>query len=514
MPVAVPTTTSTPLLEMRGIDKSFGSQQVLRQVNFDLRPGEVHVLAGENGAGKSTLIRILGGAHHADAGSVHIRGREAHFRRPGEARRGGVAIIHQELSLVGSMSVADNLFLGQESSRLGWIDRPAMSRRAAALLERVGLHLDPQTLVSHLPISSQQLVEVAKALALDARIIVMDEPTSALSEPEVRNLFARIDDLKAQSCGIIYITHRLQEIYTLADRISILRDGQLIATRDRDDLPADELVRLMVGRTISDQAPRRDRCEGATRLNVAHCTVRATDPTRRPTVDDVSLQVRTGEILGLVGLEGSGVSEALWTIFGALGRRASCAIEIDGQGVRINSPRDAIAAGMALVTNDRKRTGLVLGMDIVENTTLATLPHLSPLGWLQSHRETIETGRLTAQLNLRATSLNQPVGTLSGGNQQKVVLARWMHTAPRVLLLDEPTRGVDVGAKHEIYLLMNEWAKQGCSIVISSSEWPELLAVSDRIMVMHRGRAVATFENGQATAADLLRTSMGFAGNG
>ncbi len=514
MPVAAPTTTSTSLLEMRGIEKSFGPQQVLRQVNFDLRPGEVHVLAGENGAGKSTLIRILGGAHHADAGTLRIDGRNVDFRRPGDARRGGVAIIHQELSLVGTMSVADNLFLGQESSRRGLIDRAAMNGRAAALLDRVGLHLDPQTLVSHLPISSQQLVEIAKALAFDARIIVMDEPTSALNGPEVRHLFARIDDLKAQGCGIIYITHRLEEIYTLADRISVLRDGQLIATRDRDDLRADELVRLMIGRTISDQAPRRDRCEGAIRLNVHLCTVGAIDASRHPIVDDVSLQVRAGEILGLVGLEGSGVSETLWAIFGALGRRASAAVEIDGRPVRINSPRAAIAAGIALVTNDRKRTGLVLGMDIVENTTLAALWQLSPLGWLARDRESSETDRLTRQLNLRAASLRQSVSTLSGGNQQKVVLAKWMHTQPRVLLLDEPTRGVDVGAKHEIYLLMNQWARQGCSIVINSSEWPELLAVCDRIMVMHRGRIVAKFESGQATAADLLRASMGFAGNG
>lgn len=496
---------------MSRIAKSFGPNRVLREVDFELKAGEVHVLAGENGAGKSTLIRTLGGALAADEGMIAIEGEPVRFRRPRDAAERGIAVIHQELLLVGSMSVADNLLLGHEPGRAGWIDRAASAARARRVLERVGLRLDPDRLVCTLPISAQQLVEIAKALALDAKIIVMDEPTSALSEPEVRRLFARIADLKTQGCGIIYITHRLEEIYALADRITVLRDGRVVASRPAGELPVGELVRLMVGRSIGDQAPRRAAAAGTVRLDLRRCRVRGEGAGRRLIVEDAALQVRSGEILGLVGLEGSGVSEMLWAMFGALGQRAEVEMEIDGRPQRLASPRQAIEAGIALVTNDRRRTGLVPGMDVVENATLAALPRLGRLGWLRRREEAEQTARTAGQLNLRCASLRQPVSTLSGGNQQKVVLAKWMATNPRVLLLDDPTRGVDVGAKHEIYLLMNEWSRRGCGIILSSSEWPELLQVSDRIMVMHRGRVTATFHAGEATAADLLRAAMGHA---
>ncbi len=507
--VAVLTQPNAPLLTMTGICKSFGSQEVLRAVDFDLCAGEVHVLAGENGAGKSTLMRILGGALRADAGRTTIGGRQAVLRHPRDAAAHGIAVIHQELSLVGSMSIADNLFLGREPSTAGWLHRAGSLERARELLARVGLRLDPRRTVDSLTISSQQLVEIAKALALDARIIVMDEPTSALSAPEVQHLFARIADLKSAGCGIIYITHRLEEIYTIADRISVLRDGNLVATRRAEDLPAGELVRLMVGRSMSEQAPRHATAQTKVRLRVEHCTVRAARPGLPPIVADVSLQVHRGEILGLVGLEGSGVSELLWTVFGALGKRGSARVEIDGRPTSIHSPRAAIDAGVALVTNDRKRTGLIPGMDIIANTTLASLPRLSPAGWINRAAEARQASDSARRLNLLAASLRQSVSSLSGGNQQKVVLARWMGTQPRIVLLDDPTRGVDVGAKHEIYLLMNQWSEQGRSIVFSSSEWPELLHVSHRIMVMHRGRIAASFEGGRAGPADLLRAAMG-----
>lgn len=506
-----PSISSPSLLRMSRIAKSFGPNRVLREVDFELKAGEVHVLAGENGAGKSTLIRTLGGALAADEGMIAIEGEPVRFRRPRDAAERGIAVIHQELSLVGSMSVADNLLLGHEPGRAGWIDRAASAARARRVLERVGLRLDPDRLVCTLPISAQQLVEIAKALALDAKIIVMDEPTSALSEPEVRRLFARIADLKTQGCGIIYITHRLEEIYALADRITVLRDGRVVASRPAGELPVGELVRLMVGRSIGDQAPRRAAAAGTVRLDLRRCRVRGEGAGRRLIVEDAALQVRSGEILGLVGLEGSGVSEMLWAMFGALGQRAEVEMEIDGRPQRLASPRQAIEAGIALVTNDRRRTGLVPGMDVVENATLAALPRLGRLGWLRRREEAEQTARTAGQLNLRCASLRQPVSTLSGGNQQKVVLAKWMATNPRVLLLDDPTRGVDVGAKHEIYLLMNEWSRRGCGIILSSSEWPELLQVSDRIMVMHRGRVTATFHAGEATAADLLRAAMGHA---
>ncbi|MCC6907224.1 MAG: sugar ABC transporter ATP-binding protein [Phycisphaerales bacterium] len=510
MPVAShPPFTAAALFEMEGISKSFGGQRVLREVSFDLHCGEVHVLAGENGAGKSTLMRILGGALRADAGRIDVAGRPASLRSPRDAAAHGVAIIHQELSLVGSMSIADNLFLGREPSTAGWLRRAGSLERSRALLARVGLHVDPRRTVDSLAISTQQLVEIAKALALDARIIVMDEPTSALSEPEVRHLFTRIADLKGAGCGVIYITHRLEEIYAIADRISVLRDGRLIATRRAADLPAGELVRLMVGRSMSEQAPRRAAANGDVRLRVSHCTVRGARPGLPPVVRDVSLQVHRGEILGLVGLEGSGVSELLWTIFGAFADRGTARVEIDGRPACIHSPRAAIAAGLALVTNDRKRTGLVPAMDIIANSTLATLPRLSPAGWIDRAAEAQQARESARQLNLSAASLRQRVATLSGGNQQKVVLARWMGADPSILLLDDPTRGVDVGAKHEIYLLMNRWSEQGRSIVFSSSEWLELLQVSHRIMVMHRGRVAASFEGGRAGPAELLRAAMG-----
>lgn len=504
---------AAPLLQMSGICKRFGSQRVLRDVDFDLRAGEVHVLAGENGAGKSTLMRILGGALAADGGTIEIEGGPVRFRRPRDAAHHRIAIIHQELSLVASMSVADNLLLGREPGRLGWMDRAASAARARRVLERVGLRLDPHGPAGALPISAQQLVEIAKALALDARIIVMDEPTSALSEPEARRLFERIADLRSQGCGIIYITHRLEEIYALADRITVLRDGKLVATRPAADLPAGELVRLMVGRSIGDQAPRRAPATGDVILNVRRCTVGGAASGRRPVAEGISLSVRRGEILGLVGLEDSGVSKTLWAIFGALGSRADVEMEIDGRRRHVASPRQAIEAGLALVTNDRRKSGLVLGMDVVENATLAALPRFSRRGWLDRRAELERTALSANELNLRCASLRQSVATLSGGNQQKVVLARWMMAGPRILLLDDPTRGVDVGAKHEIYLLMNEWSRQGCGIILTSSEWPELLQVSDRIMVMHRGRVAASFRGGQATPADLLRAAMGHATN-
>lgn len=497
------------LLQMTGIHKAFGGQRVLIDVDFDLHAGEVHVLAGENGAGKSTLIRILGGVHQPDAGRIGVGGLDQTFRHPKEAAARGIAIIHQELSLVPSMSVLDNMFLGHERSRAGWLDRSEAATRAGEILRLLGLSVDLRCPVGELPISGQQVVEIAKALALNARIIVMDEPTSALSEPEVRRLFTRIGDLKANGCGIIYITHRLEEIYALADRITVLRDGRKIITSATADLPAAELIRCMIGRTLSDQAPRREHDLGDIRLKVSHCTVRAPQRGRPPLVDDLSFEVRSGEILGIVGLRGAGVSQLLWATFGALGKRAGARIEIDGKLVRIRSPRQAIRQGIALVTNDRRRWGLILGMDIVENVTLAALPRITPGGWLTRRREAHHAHESIRSLQVRASSLWQRAATLSGGNQQKVVLAKWMATQPRILLLDEPTRGVDVGAKHDIFLLMNQWAARGHAIVFSTSELPELLQVSDRIMVMQRGRAVAWFDSAEASREDLLHAAMG-----
>ncbi|MHC5015436.1 MAG: sugar ABC transporter ATP-binding protein [Planctomycetota bacterium] len=500
---------AAPLLEMTGIRKVFGRHCVLDDVNFDLRAGEVHVLAGENGAGKSTLIKILGGVHRPDAGQVRIAGRAVRVRSPREATSAGVAIIHQELSLVPWLSVADNIFLGRETSRAGWLSRRRARSQAMRLLQELGLQLDVRRPVGDLPISIQQMIEVAKALSRDARVIVMDEPSSALNQPEVERLFARVAGLKARGCGTVYITHRLEEIFRVADRITVLRDGRRIITAPVGDLPAAELIRCMIGRDLAGHLPDRRHTVGDVRLAVADCTVAAAEPGRPAVVDGVAFEVRAGEILGIGGLQGSGASDLLRALFGAHGRRASARLEIDGRRVRVRSPRDAISRGMALLTNDRQRTGLVLGMDVAANTTLASLDRVSPGGWLSRGRELQRTGESTRALQLRAASLRQPVATLSGGNQQKVVLAKWLSTEPRILLLDEPTRGVDVGAKREIYELMNEWSRQGHAIVLITSELPELLQMSDRIMVMHRGRAVRTLGRDEATAETVLGAAMG-----
>ncbi|MHC4966183.1 MAG: sugar ABC transporter ATP-binding protein, partial [Planctomycetota bacterium] len=497
------------LLEMTGIRKAFGRHRVLDDVHFDLRAGEVHVLAGENGAGKSTLIKILGGVHRPDAGQILVASRPVRVRSPREATSVGVAIIHQELSLVPWLSVTDNIFLGREASRAGWLSRRRAQAQATRLLHQMGLDLDVRRLVGDLPISIQQMIEIAKALALDARIIVMDEPSSALSEPEVNRLFGRVSDLKARGCGIVYITHRLEEIFRLADRITVLRDGKKIVTAPASDLPAADLIRCMIGRDLAEHLPDRRHAPGSVRLAVEDCTVAAAEPGRPAVVSGVSFKVRAGEILGIGGLQGSGASDLLRALFGAHGSRASAGIEIDGHRVRIRSPRDAIGRGMALLTNDRQRTGLVPGLDVSANTTLASLARISPGGWMSRRRENHRAWESTRALQLRAVSLAQPVATLSGGNQQKVVLAKWLGTEPRIWLLDEPTRGVDVGAKREIYELMNEWSRQGHAIVLITSELPELLQMSDRIMVMHRGRVVGTFGRDEATAQRVLGAAMG-----
>ncbi|MFH1748354.1 MAG: sugar ABC transporter ATP-binding protein [Planctomycetota bacterium] len=497
---------------MNAIVKSFDGQRVLDDVNFDLRAGEVHILVGENGAGKSTLIKILGGVHRPDGGRIEIRGRRMMFKSPREAANHGVAIIHQELSLVPSMSVADNIFLGREQSAGGWLRQGAQRAACAGLLARLGVELDPGRIVDTLPISVQQLIEIAKALAYQADIIVMDEPTSALNEPEVERLFACTKELKSQGCGIIYITHKLEEVYRIADRITVLRDGLHVATRAAADMPADSLVRLMVGRDLVDPGAARAAHateDAAVRLELEDFSVHAASRQARPLVDRITLKVHAGEIVGLGGLQGSGNSALLLGLFGAYGRRTTGAVRIDGVPYRPSTPRGAIGRGLALVTNDRQRTGLILNISVMANSTLSSLARVSPRGWLRFADELQVATESTQSLNLRAASMLQSVATLSGGNQQKVVLAKWMNTEPQVLLLDEPTRGVDIGAKQEIYQLMNAWRAAGHALILITSEMPELLMMSDRILVMHRGRATATFARGEATQEKILHAAMG-----
>jgi ribose transport system ATP-binding protein len=515
-PAASRVQPAVPLLAMTGISKAFSGVPVLCDVSFDLRPGEVHVLAGENGAGKSTLIKIAAGVHTEYEGQIALYDHPTRFTSPQDATAQGISVIHQEMSLIEPMSVVDNMFLGREltrrSSARQWTDRRAELRKAREFCEQLDLDIDLSRPVEGYSLSIKNRIEIAKALAFHARIIVMDEPTSALSEPEVDRLFEIIGQLKARGCGVIYITHRMEEIYRIADRITVLRDGKHIGTAAAADLPATELIRWMIGRELSTHFPPRTRTLGPERLKVEALSV--PEPGATPTgikrwlVENVSLSIRAGEIVAIAGLQGSGNSELLRGIFGVHGRLQQGRVSIDGQPFEIHSPRRSVRQGLAYLTSDRKGTGLVLGLDLAQNITLASLRAVSPALWLLPSRERQVAERHVQALRIRARDTAQEVGTLSGGNQQKVALAKWIESRPRVLLLDEPTRGVDVGAKHEIYELMNQWTRDGFAILMITSEMPELLGLADRIVVMHRGRVTAQFSRAEATQEKILKAAM------
>jgi ABC-type sugar transport system ATPase subunit len=494
---------------MTGIGKRFGPTAVLRGVSLEIRAGEVHVLAGENGAGKSTLIKILGGVYTEYDGRIEIDGLVARPRSPQEANEHGVAVIFQELSLVPSMSVADNIFLGRAVTRAGFILDDEQEREAEELLGQLGLPISARANVEELPIAQQQLVEIAKALAHEAKVIVMDEPTSALNGPEVEKLFGLIDDLKARGCGIVYITHKMEEIERIADRITVLRDGQFAGTAPAAELPAPKLVEWMVGASLEERQWREACTPGPERLRIENFSVLPKSRHGRRPVKDVSLSVRAGEIVGVAGLQGSGASELFLGLFGGWPGGTRGRIFLNGAPVKITTPREAIGQKIALLTNDRKATGLILPLSVVANATLPVLPRLSPGGWRRLAREEEATRAMAETLSLRAASIHQEVGALSGGNQQKVALAKWIETDPQVLLLDEPTRGIDIGAKREIYGVLGQLAARGIAILLITSELPELLALSDRIVVLHRGSITAEFTREQASATRILEAAMG-----
>ena len=473
-------TDPAPLLEMRGIVKSFPGVQALRGVDLSLRSGEVLALLGENGAGKSTLIKVLGGAHRAEEGTITIDGRATPFQSPQDSRRAGVAVIYQEFNLVPGLTAVENIFLGQELTRVGFVAQQQERARAAALFKRLGVELDLDAPCRRLTTAQQQLVEIAKALAFDARIIVMDEPSAALTSHEVARLFDIIRDLKRQGIGIIYISHRLDEVFAIADRVTVLRDGRNVGERPIQKITRNQMIELMVGRELKDEFPARCVTLGAPRLEVSGLR-------RGRAVRDVSFTVRRGEILALTGLVGAGRTETVRLIFGADPREAG-EIRLDGRVLAIRSPRDAIAAGIGLLTEDRKLQGLVLGHSVRENFGLPNLTWLARGGFVQLSREREAFGRYVDQLKIKVTDQEQRAGNLSGGNQQKVVLAKWLARNCDVLIFDEPTRGIDVGAKYEIYLLLNELAAAGKAIVMISSELPEVLGMADRILVLHEGR--------------------------
>jgi ABC-type sugar transport system ATPase subunit len=407
------------------------------------------------------------------------------------------------------MSVADNIFLGRLPTRAGFVDRAQQEKQAAYWVQQLGLDLEVRQPVEQFPIAVQQLIEIAKALSQKARIIVMDEPTSALNAPEVGKLFGLIAALKRQGCGLVYISHKMEEIERIADRITVLRDGRWIGTAPAAELPAAKLIEWMVGRAVSEQFLRHASHPGRELFRGENLSVLAEGKSRRAAVQELSLEVRSGEILGIGGLQGSGASELFLGLFGAYGPPVRGTVYLEGEKVEIHSPRQAIQAGVALLTNDRKATGLVLPLSVIANATLAGLPQLARGGWRRPDAERLAAETITSSLRLRAASLDQPVGFLSGGNQQKVAIAKWLQVRPKLLLLDEPTRGIDVGAKQEIYQLMNQWTAQGIAIMLITSELPELLTLSDRILVLHRGRCTAEFSRAQATPERIMAAAMG-----
>jgi len=498
------------ILIMKKIGKSFSGIKVLDDVYFDLKPGEVHILAGENGAGKTTLIKILAGVYADYVGEIILDGNPIKFKSPYEAANHGISAIHQEMSLINTMSVSDNIFLGREITRKGFLmDYKTQRKKAQSLLKQIGIHVDLSLPVSYYPLSIRQMIEIAKALVSEARIIIMDEPTSALNSLEVNRLFNTIYSLKKSGCGIIYISHRIEEIYTIADRISVLRDGKYIGTSTAKELPRDNLIQWMVGRKISQQFPKRSSSLGKERLKVEHLFVSDPSETKKWVVEDITFSVCSGEILGIAGLQGSGKSELFHGLFGSFGKSYKGEIYVDGDSFKARSPKNSIERGLILLTNDRKRTGLIPHMNIVRNVTLASLSKFLRKGWIKENLEEKATRKHVKSLNIKFHSLEQEVDTLSGGNQQKVVLAKWLETEPKILLLDEPTIGVDVGVKHDIYSLMNQWTAQGLAICLITSELPELLAMCDRILVMHRGKAFALFSKEDATQERIMQAALG-----
>jgi len=493
---------------MTGITKEFSGVRVLDDVSFELNRGEVHVLAGENGAGKSTLMKILSGALSHYTGEIVLDGQPVRFSSPHDAAWQGIAMIHQELSLINSMSVVDNVFLGREHTSGGmWLDRKRQEAKTREILGRLGLEINVNRLVGDYSMSVRQLIEIARALAFDARILIMDEPTSSLNHPEVAQLFRLISELK-QQCGVIYITHKMEEIYRLADRITVLRDGRHVCTDTAENLSKHELVKKLVGRNVSEQYPARNVSSGRTVLDVQNLSIAGRTGSTRTPVHDVSFSVKAGEILGFAGLQGSGNSELFHGLFGSYGRCVAGRILLGGEVYHPRSPAHAKRVGLALLTNDRKGNGLVQEMNVMQNISLGSINKISGGGWM---RESLEKGIAELhrkQLNIRMVSENQGINELSGGNQQKVVLAKWLETSPKILLLDEPTRGVDIGAKYEIYEAMNRWSAEGLAILLITSELSELLALSDRIMVMHRGRINASYARDEATQENIVQAAM------
>jgi rhamnose transport system ATP-binding protein len=491
-----------PLLQLCNVTKSFGAVRALRGVSFALQPGEVHALLGENGAGKSTLIKVITGAHAPDDGEIQIAGEVVAHLKPGRARALGIACIYQQPALFPDLSVAENIALRLEKTSpvhaVHWKERQV---RAKELLQRIGAKIDPAAEVRTLSMPEQQLVEIACALGVGARIVIMDEPTASLTQKEQHLLFAVVRDLRAQGIGVIYISHRLEEIFALADRVTVLRDGQSVGTNPIDDIDEAALIKMMVGREVTAIYPPAQSAAGESVLTLAGvgCSTNG--------VHSIDLELRAGEIVGMAGLVGAGRTELAQILFGLAPADAG-EIKLGGQTVRISDPQQAVAHGIAYVPEDRRRHGVILEMPIASNVTMAIHARIFPGTWLRSTAERKLTLEFIRDLDVKAAGPSAPGGSLSGGNQQKIALARWLATKPRVLILDEPTQGVDVGAKSEIYKIIRKLAAEGLAVLMISSDLPEVLGMSDRIVVMRGGTIAGEFPRG-ADAHDVMAAALG-----
>jgi D-xylose transport system ATP-binding protein len=507
------TVNGAPLLEMIGIGKSFPGVRALDGVTFDLFAGEIHALVGENGAGKSTLMKVLGGVYPYPQyeGEIRINGKVRRFANVRDAENAGIAVIYQELSLIKEMNIGENIFLGREPQSFGVIQWAELYSRAARLLDDLNLKLDVRTPVGNLGIGQQQLVEIAKALSHEARILVLDEPTAALTDAEVETLFVILNKLRARGVGMIYISHKLDEVFRMSDRITVLRDGRTVGTEPTSQLDVPRVIARMVGREVGDIFPQADHQRGDVVFEVRNMTVEDPNVRGKLLVDHVSFNVRRGEVLGIAGLMGAGRSDLLMAIFGAHAGRSSGEIFVEGKRVQIARPSDAIRYGIGFVTEDRKRFGLILDQTILNNMTIAGLSKLSGRFFTDTDAEMAVGQRSMKELRVKAPSVLTITGTLSGGNQQKVVLAKWLLTNPRVLFLDEPTRGIDVGAKQEIYAQINRLAREGMALVLVSSELPEVLGLADRVLVLHEGRITGEFKRAEATPEAVMACATGHA---
>ncbi len=491
-----------PIVELSGIAKHFGGVQALRGVDFRLFPGEVHALVGENGAGKSTLVKILAGIYRPDAGGVKVGGEVVELRSPKQAQALGIAVVQQEPMLFPDLDVAENVFMGRHPrDRFGRVDWKRMHREVNQLLASLDVSLSSHTPLQGLSVAEQQLVEIAKALSMQARVLVLDEPTAALSAHEVEELFAIVKQLRERGVAILFVSHRLEEVFKIADRLTVFRDGAHIITAPVSEMNTEEIIKHMVGRELSNLFPKSEAEIGEVVLEVRHLT-------RAGVFADVSFQLRRGEILGLAGLVGAGRTEVARVLFG-IDRAESGEIWLKGKKVHIRSPQHAMDNGIAYVPEDRHQQGLIMNFSIAANVTLPILQQVSRLGLIYPRREQKIAAEYSRQLRVRSTGVEQLVNTLSGGNQQKVVLSKWLATNPSVLILDEPTRGIDVGAKAEVHRIISDLAGSGLAIILISSELPEVLAMADQVIVLHEGRVTGAFARSEATQERVMFAATG-----